>query len=223
MKAVIYCRVSTEEQYPEQQIKECQEFALSKGYEVIKILTERISGYKQVVRPKYDLVKQMAFKGEVKAVIVWSLDRWVRNRDTLLTDVTLLTNYGCKLHSIKENFIEAINIEGAMGRTIQDFLLGLMGSMGEIESSIKSERVKKAIKKDSKGITRSYNGKKWGRRGLPKQTKDKVLGLYDMGYTIRAIAETVKTYDKYGNGKTISASVVHKIITVHKTTQQKDS
>ena len=217
-KAIIYLRTSTEEQEPENQKKECLEFAKNRGYEVEEILLEKLSGFKQVERPKYEKVKEMARKGEIKAVIVWALDRWVRNRDTLLEDTTILKNYGCKIHSIKEAWLEAINIEGPLGKTIQEFLLGLMGSMGEMESKRKSDRVRLAVRKDN-GVTKSYKGNKWGRKNLSKQTIQKVLDLKKENpkISIREISSQVVYYDKNNNSKNISRSAVHKILSENST------
>jgi len=212
-KAIIYLRTSTDDQEPENQKKECLEFAKNRGYDVEEVLLERLSGFKQIDRPKYERVKEMARKGEIKAVIVWALDRWVRNRDTLIEDTTILKNYGCKIHSVKEAWLEAINIEGSLGKTIQEFLLGLMGSMGEMESERKSERVRLAVRKKD-GITRSYKGNKWGRKPLSKQTINKVIELKKENpkISIREIAAKVFYYDKNNNSKNLSRSAVHKIL-----------
>ena len=212
-KVVIYLRTSTEDQEPENQKRECIRFAENRGYEVKEVLLERLSGFKQVDRPKYEKIKEMARKGEIKAVIVWALDRWVRNRDTLLEDTTVLRNYGCKIHSVKEAWLEAINIEGALGKTIQEFLLGLMGSMGEMESQRKSERVRLAVRKKD-GVTKSYKGNKWGRKNLPKQTITKILQLRidNPKISIREIAAQVVYYDKNNNAKNVSRSAVHKTL-----------
>lgn len=184
MKAVLYLRTSTEEQEPENQKKDCLEFAKNRGYEVVDIALERLSGYKQVDRPKYEKIKEMARKGEIDAVIVWALDRWVRNRDTLLEDVTILRNYNCKIHSVKESWLEVINIEGSLGRTIQEFLLGLIGSIAEMESERKSERVKIAFK--------NHKGKKWGRPSTHTNKKKIVWDLRSQGKSIREISRITK-------------------------------
>jgi DNA invertase Pin-like site-specific DNA recombinase len=181
MKAIIYTRTSTEEQTPENQLKECSEFAQNRGYEVIEVLTEKISAFSKIDRPNYEKVKEMARKGEIKAVIVWALDRWVRNRDTLLEDVTILRNYGCKIHSVKESWLEAINIEGSLGRTIQEFLLGLIGSIAEMESQRKSERVKIAFK--------NHKGKRWGRPKIHTNKIKIVKDLQEQGLSYNQIKE----------------------------------
>ncbi|MDD4049882.1 MAG: recombinase family protein [Candidatus ainarchaeum sp.] len=198
MKCVIYLRVSTEEQEPENQKKECLEFARNRGYEVIDVFLERLSGFKDINRPNYEKVKEMARKGEIQAVVVWAIDRWVRNRDTLLEDVVILRNYGTKLHSVKEAWLEAINIDGSLGKTIQEFLLGLIGSIAEMESQRKSERVKIAFK--------NHKGKKWGR---PKTHTNKIkviLDWYNQGLSYRQISEKTN----------LSIGKISQIINVHK-------
>jgi len=198
MKAVIYLRTSTKEQNPENQKEECLRFAKNRGYEVLEVLQEELSGFKNIIRPNYEKVVQMARKGEIQAVIVWAMDRWVRNRDTLLEDVIILRNYGVKLHSVKEAWLEAINIEGSLGRTIQDFLLGLIGSIAEMESERKSERVKIAFK--------NHKGKKWGRPKVHTNKIKIILDLYNQGLSYREINKR--------SGLSIGA--ISKIINVHK-------
>ncbi len=198
MKAVIYLRTSTKEQNPENQKEECLRFAKNRGYEVLEVLQEELSGFKDIIRPNYEKVVQMARKGEIQAVIVWAMDRWVRNRDTLLEDVIILRNYGVKLHSVKEAWLEAINIEGSLGRTIQDFLLGLIGSIAEMESERKSERVKIAFK--------NHKGKKWGRPKVHTNKIKIILDLYNQGLSYREINK------KSG----LSIGAISKVLNVHK-------
>jgi len=198
MKAVIYLRTSTKEQNPENQKEECLRFAKNRGYEVSEVLTEELSGFKDIIRPNYKKVVEMARKGEIQAVIVWAMDRWVRNRDTLLEDVIILRNYGVKLHSVKEAWLEAINIEGSLGRTIQDFLLGLIGSIAEMESERKSERVKIAFK--------NHKGKKWGRPKVHTNKIKIILDLYNQGLSYREINK------KSG----LSIGAISKVLNVHK-------
>jgi DNA invertase Pin-like site-specific DNA recombinase len=200
MKAIIYNRVSTKEQNPEHQKAECLLFAKNRGYEVIEILSEELSGFKDINRPQYEKAIEMARKGEIQAVICWSMDRWVRNRDTLLEDVVILRNYGVKLHSVKEAWLEAINIEGSLGRTIQEFLLGLIGSLAEMESQRKSERVKIAFL--------NHKGKKWGRPKVHTNKINIILEDLNSGLSYRQISEK----------RNISIGTISKILSsVHKT------
>ena len=203
MKTAIYLRTSTREQFPEKQKEECIIFAKARGYEIEGIYEEQLSGFKDIVRPQYEAVKEKARTGKINAVIVWALDRWVRNRDTLLEDVTILRNYGVKLHSVKEAWLEAVNIDGSLGKTIQDFLLGLIGSLAEMESQRKSERTIMAYK--------NRTGR-WGRKNIPQKTKEAIVELYKQNKSYSQICSKVFYYDKNGNEKYISKGAVHKII-----------
>lgn len=215
MKAVIYIRTSTAEQHPEKQLNDCKIFAEQRGYEIIEVFEEKISAFKKVKREQYDAIKQLAHEGKINAVIVWALDRWVRNRDTLLDDVTMLRMNNIKLHSVKEQWLEAINIEGSFGKTIQDFLLGLVGSMAEMESQRKRERTIMAYK--------NHKGKKWGRaKIITKDIIEKVLNASKEGMSIRKISQEVSYWDKHGNKKFLSKSIVHKIISENKDTLHKE-
>ena len=218
MKCVLYIRTSTaEQQFPEKQISDCKAFAETRGYEVIEILQEKLSAFKKVERPQYEKVKQLAHEGKIQAVIVWALDRWVRNRDTLLDDVTSLRQAGVKLHSVKEQWLEAVNVEGSIGKTIQDFLLGLIGSIAEMESQRKRDRTKMAYefyKKEDPDGKRKY--KKWGRKNLDPRVQKEVIELFKKGLSLRGISESVIYYDKYSNRKKVSLGYVHKIISKYK-------
>ena len=52
IKAIIYIRTSTREQHPEKQLKDCEDFAKQRGYEVVEVLEEKLSGFKQIERPQ---------------------------------------------------------------------------------------------------------------------------------------------------------------------------
>lgn len=161
-KAIIYLRVSTREQNEQIQKDDCIAYCNNHNWEIEGIYQERVSGFKKdVLRPERDKVIEKARLGEAKHIIVWAFDRWVRNRDTLIEDVTTLINYGCKLHSIKDDWYESINIEGSLGKTIREFMLGLIGSLAQMESERRSERIllgKKntTIKQGRKKTERDY-------------------------------------------------------------------
>jgi len=184
MKVSIYLRVSTTEQNPEKQKQDCLEFVKQRGFEVDEVHLEQISGYKQITRPEYEKIKEKARKRQIEGVVVWALDRWVRDRDTLLKDVIVLRNYGCKIYSVKEAWLDAINIEGALGRTLQDFLLGIVGTQAELESQRKSERSKMAYK--------SHKGNKWGRPSVHVNKKKIVWELRNQGKSMREISKQTK-------------------------------
>ena len=76
-----------------------------------------------------------------------------------------------------------------------------MGWLAEEESNKKSERIKAAIR-TTNGVTCSYKGNKWGRKGLNQEQFDKIIELRANGYSMHNIAAELK----------ISVGVVHKTI-----------
>jgi DNA invertase Pin-like site-specific DNA recombinase len=184
-KAVIYLRTSTEEQHPENQLEECRRFAESRGYAVgdEDVYLEHVSAWKKnVERPYYDKIKHDAHTGIISAVIVWSVDRWIRDMQVLVSDLAYFADRNVKFHSVKEHYIETMNIEGPLGRTIREFLYGLVGSIAEMESQRLSERTKRGMERARK------QGKQIGR---PKATfnRYRAAQLISEGVSIGKIAK----------------------------------
>jgi DNA invertase Pin-like site-specific DNA recombinase len=207
---IVYIRTSTKDQTPELQLRDI----LPQIKEHHEIFIETLSAYKEnVKRPVFNQVLDLIKKGKVKHLYVWDLDRLYRNRLKLKELFQLCKMYGTIVHSHNQVWLETINsIPPPFNDIMQDFLINIFGWLGQDESKKKSERVKLAVKKDSKGITRSHKGTKWGRKGFAKQTIDKVLELAEKGESIRQIANQVTAYDKNRNEKKISKSAVHKIL-----------
>lgn len=189
MRVVVYLRTSTFDQNPEHQRSSCLKFAESRGYVVDPerdVFCEHISAWRGKERPKYDEIKSLAHRGEIKAVVVWALDRWIRDRESLLEDVNYLSARGVKFHSVQEPYLEAINIEGPLGNTIRDFLYGLIGSLAQAESDRKSERVKAAY-------LNSKNRDKWGRPKAKFNSRRAEYLLFECGKSLRQVASEVGT------------------------------
>src|SRR6266567_3446796 len=85
LRAVIYCRVSTDKQEQdgeslEYQEEKCRQYADLHGIEVILVLKEAKSGYIHYsLRDQLTLARQMVRDGLADVVIVWDLRRFSRN------------------------------------------------------------------------------------------------------------------------------------------------
>ena len=86
MNAVIYTRVSTEEQAKHgyslaKQELECKNFAVRNGYDILKIFKEEGVSAKSTNRPKLqELIKYcIENKKFVDYIIVWRFDSFTRN------------------------------------------------------------------------------------------------------------------------------------------------
>lgn len=204
MKTIIYIRTSTEEQEPENQIKDC----LTLVKEEYEIVQEKQSAFKDKDRPQFEKIKKMIKRGQVNKIVCWDWDRLFRNRKKLKEFFQFCKIYKCEIHSFRQQFFEDFyNIPAPFDEIIQELVLNLMGWLAEDESKKKSERVKSAVRK-SNGVTKSYKGNKWGRKSLSTQKMNK-LKEYAREHpkaTMREMAIEIG----------VSKSVVHKYIQIIK-------
>lgn len=208
MKTIIYLRTSTGEQNPENQLKDC--LTLTKGEH--EILEEKQSAFKDEEREVFEGIRKRIKSGEVEHLIVWDLDRLVRNRKKLIEFFEFCKIYKTKIHSFRQNWLEQLNnIPEPFNEMMHALMLQIMGWLAEEESKKKSERVKAAIR-IKENETQSYKGNKWGRKELPKSVVEGVQELFRTGYSIRKIASEVTYWDKSGNKRNISKSSVQKIL-----------
>jgi len=226
-KAIIYNRVSTIKQEPELQIKECEEFCKSKGWEVIDRLQEKESAFKdESKREKFQELLQRAEKQEFNHIVVWNMDRFSRQPEEEVLKLVKKLNliYGVDINAVKGDLwselvqsIAKIKEQGFIGEAISDFLekiiRGLEFQRAYRESKNKSERVKLAVRKEEGQTTKSYKGNKWGRKTIQTdRLREEVLKLKEQGLTIRQIAKQVYYYDKNNNKKNPSSALVYKLL-----------
>lgn len=216
MKAV-YIRTSTHEQTPELQLKDISSLIDLTGVTIFKDKQSAWQDFKE--RSEFKELSNLIKSRKVSDLFVWDLDRIYRNRKKLIEFFELCKIYDCKIHSVRQQWLEEINgMPNPWGEIIHNLMLQVMGWIAEEESQKKSDRIKNAVtkKKNYKGVveTTSAYGNKWGRKNLSPQTIKKVLDLFDQGISLRKISKEVWIYDQHGNKKkNISLGAVHKIVT----------
>lgn len=206
-----FIRTSTTEQSPTLQLEDIvKDFSLTE-YQIIE---EQDSAYKeQAKRVQFEKLKKLIMSNRVTELYVWDLDRLYRNRKKLVDFLALCKVYNTKVFSFNQRWMQSIQqLQSPFNEIMFEFMLQIMGWLAEDESSKKSKRVKLAIRKSADGITRSYKGNKWGRKAISKQATSKILELHGQGKSVREIAALVYQYDANSNGRVISKSAVHKII-----------
>ena len=196
---IIYLRTSTEEQNPQNQLRDCKTLVTG-DYEVVE---EKQSAFKDKERDKFEEIRRQIRQGKVTELICWDWDRLFRNRKKLKEFFEFCKIYKCKIHSYRQKFFEDFyKIPAPFDEIIQELVLNLMGWMAEDESKKKSDRVKIAFKNSTK---------KWGRKPL-KHIDKRIIELHKQDKTIREIASLVHYWDKSRNKKFVSKSYVHNII-----------
>lgn len=207
MTKAIYIRTSTQEQEPENQIKDCESMS-GKDYTLYEEKQSAWNDKKE--REVFEKLKKDIQYKRVTELFVWDLDRLFRNRKKLIEFFEFLKVYKCKINSIRQQWLNELNnIPEPFNEIMHSLMLQIMGWIAEEESTKKSHRVKLAIKKVN-GVTVSYKDNKWGRKAL--KLEPKILELHISGKSIRDIVKEVYYIDHNNNKKFVSLGYVHKII-----------
>ena len=176
-KVALYCRVSTNDQHPENQVRILSDLAVKNGAEVVSTFIDKgISG----VKKDRDALNQMlsaARSRKFATLYVLSIDRLSRSVKNLIETVETLNDLGITIVFQREN----IDTKSAMGQ----FFLTVLGSLAQFEREIMRERI-------NAGISRAKSqGKKMGRPSkLNDGLRNAVTMLYQKGVSIRDIAKT---------------------------------
>jgi site-specific DNA recombinase len=108
MKAIIYTRVSSEEQVKGTSLNDqearCRQYCADQGMEVLEVFREEGASAKTIDRRM--LLEAMEYcrhhKGSVDAFVVWKVDRFARNAEDHFAVRKLLLEYGVSLRSVTE-------------------------------------------------------------------------------------------------------------------------
>lgn len=154
-KAVIYCRVSTEEQAKEgeslaNQERRCNEFADKNGYEVVEKFIEEGESGRSINRT--ELQKLLAFcsdkRNSIVAVICLKEDRFARNvADAIMAE-----------HLLEKVKVALLFVSGNNERTASGkFVREVNHAIAEFESNVNSERT-------IAGLSEALSQGRWTRR-----------------------------------------------------------
>jgi site-specific DNA recombinase len=143
MKAVIYIRVSSEEQVKnlslETQRRECQRFCEGNGWVVAQVFTEEGESAATTDRPELQAMLTYCRDnaGKVAAVIVYNLSRFARNTSDHLAVRLKLSEYGVGLRSVCEPIEET-----STGK----FFETVMAAVAELDNNMRSDRTVAGMK-----------------------------------------------------------------------------
>ncbi len=192
MRAIIYARVSTEEQKRkgysiEAQLEACRAYAKAKGWNVVLEYKEPKTAKTGSLQRRKELNKALNLieEGGADMLITWRLDRITRS----VNDFTkIVEKIGPKIASVTEG----LDMSTPSGRLLAHILV----SFAQYERESNSERTKLGMEKARKA------GKRIGRPPkISDQLKEQILNLRKKGYTLKEISE--KTGIKYSTVKTI--------------------
>lgn len=139
-KVVIYGRVSTQSQEWQRQVAELRSLAQSRGWAVVNVFTEKISGAKSnSERQSLNQMLEFIDENEVNKVLVTELSRLGRDTLQVLQAVEILNKKGVSLY-IQNYGIETLNENGTINAMAQ-FMITLLAEVARMERRTIRERM----------------------------------------------------------------------------------
>ena len=188
----IFGRTSTQEQDYERQVVDMKKVADKNGYEVVSIITEKISGAKSnKERLGVQLLLEEAKVGMFKKVLVTEVSRLGRSTLETLKLVEELHSYGISiyLHDLKS---ETLDENGEMNMQTE-MMLHMLSLFAKNERRLTIDRIKSGM------AQAKLNGIHCGRHKGTTEAKEQFLSKYSKvidglkrGFSVR---ECVKLFD----------------------------
>ncbi len=188
-RAVLYLRVSKQDQTIENQRSELERVANARGWRIVGTFKDKgISGaFGREVRAQYDSMLKQGIQAKYDVVLAWDVSRLSRSLGELVSTLDELHTCGIDLYLHQQ----AVDTTTPAGRA----MFQMCGVFAEFERGMLSERVKA-------GLSRAREqGKLLGRPVKVANVKAIIEGRKE-GKTIRAIA----------NEQALSIGKVHNII-----------
>ena len=168
---VIFGRVSTQSQEWHRQVEELRSLALSRGWKVAKVFTEKISGAKSNIE-RQSLTDMLEYidANEVNKVLVTELSRLGRDTLQVLQAVEILNKKGVSLY-IQNYGVETLNEDGTINAMAQ-FMITLLAEVARMERGTIRERMASGYRQHIK------NGGSVGRKRGYRKSDDEMKMQY---------------------------------------------
>ena len=175
----VYIRVSSHSQKGDSQKTVITQWLVSQGYDVTDVqwYEDQESGA-TLRREEFQALQEAIFRGEIKTVIVWKLDRLARS---LREGVNVLADW-CERDVRVVSVTQQIDLSGTVGHLIASLLFGI----AEMESQHIKERQAAGIAVAKEKGT--YKGRK---KGATKAKPERAQELTAKGLNAKEIANAL--------------------------------
>ncbi len=180
----VYIRVSSHTQKSDSQRAEIQQWLTLYGYDSDSVLwfEDKETGV-TLQRRAFQRLQQAVFRGEVKTVVVWKLDRLARS---MREGVNVLTDW-CERGVRVVSVTQQIDLSGTIGHLVA----GVLFAIAEIELQHTRERQAAGIvTAKEKGV---YTGRK---KGSLKAKPERAKALKENGLTPQEIANALDVSER---------------------------
>lgn len=187
-KAFIYCRVSTDKQETERQMRDLREYCLRQGFEVVGEYEENISATKSKALREHLIERVVLSKANI--FIAQDISRFSRNVKVGLELKDALHDKGiCLLFS--ETGLRSLNEDGTPNAMAQMVFVSLM-NVYEMENATKRAMIKSGLKNaKAKG---KVLGRPVGFRTDLVSKYPKVVKYLNAGHSVREVAKLCDTH-----------------------------
>lgn len=177
-RAAVYLRVSTDGQTVENQRGPCEALATARGFEPL-VVAETGSAVKR--RPGWERVLELARSGQVRAVVVWALDRMGRGGALeALATIAELERVGCVVLCVSETWVDTTH-----GNPFRDVLIAMSATVAKMERARLIERTRAGLARARAG------GARIGRPPTSPVLMGAAADLVAKGATVHAAARAM--------------------------------
>src|SRR5437660_6967340 len=144
VSVAVLVRVSTVKQETARQISELQEYAVGKGYEILEVCQETISGTAgDEQRHGLRRAEQLAREGKIKKVLVHEISRIARRNSVAHRFVETLEDYGVSIYWHAQG-VEPL-LPNSKRNPAAGIMLALLAEIARNESETLRDRIKSGL------------------------------------------------------------------------------
>lgn len=167
-KAIIYTRVSTSGQTTDRQVKDLRET----GYEIIKVFSEKISGFSKSIGERQELQKALAYMDQegIRCLLIHEISRLGRNTTEVLNLLKELEGKGISVYI--HNLGLTLSAENDSNHVFTKLVITIMADLARMESEQLSLRIKSGIR------SRKADGLHTGRKVGSSETRERFLAKH---------------------------------------------
>lgn len=178
MKAAIYCRVSTQDQNCDLQLRDLRQMAAHRGFEITREYIDAGQSGAKTSRPALDELLRDAKRGRFRVLLVWRLDRLGRSLAHL---VRLLEDF--RVSNVELiSYSEGLDLSTPTGKLMYQ----IIGAFAEFEREAIRERVRAGV------ATARAKGKVLGRPSNRGVTPQQIESLLAAGKTHAQVASELQ-------------------------------
>jgi DNA invertase Pin-like site-specific DNA recombinase len=190
----LYLRVSSEEQDLAGQERDLRTEAERRGWSVVAVYAEKITGTGRVERDEYERLREDARRPArpFDRVLVWSLDRWSREPSFVraVGSIEELEALGVRFHSLREPTLDSP--EDGSPSMARDLLRAVLPVISSFESRRRSDRTRLAMRELREGRRKTRSGRPVGRpRRVTPTVMEKITELRRSGLPWKDVARRV--------------------------------